>query len=497
MSQAPAAQAKALLDAGRAQAALDLVGAAAAAPDASAEVLALHGRALRALGRDHEASLSLRRQVRRDPSARIGWYNLGAALGDLGDAAGAEQALREALRLGLDRPEVHLVLGRALTVQQRYDDATQAFEAALARNPSYPDAHRDLAQLTWMRTGDAAAVERRLDAAMTGGPADAALLRVKAVVRQFAGDLPGAVALLEDAVARTRHPALTVDLVALKVEAGQGDAAMALSRGLLAAAPDVTPVLEAHAQACLAAGQAAEALRVAERLRARDPLDQMAILLQSTALRLLGDPRAEALVAPDRFVRAHRLPTPDGWPDLDAFLADLAVSLRRLHDARAHPLQQSLRGGTQAQSLLASDDPAIRAFFVSAHKVVDDHIAWLGRGDDPVRARIGDRGGRIKAAWSVRLRPHGFHVNHFHPQGWLSSAFYVETPAAAVDAGDRQGWLAFGEPAWPTKPPLAAQHHLRPEPGALALFPSYMWHGTVPFTTDETRMTIAFDVVPG
>jgi hypothetical protein len=28
------------------------------------------------------------------------------------------------------------------------------------------------------------------------------------------------------------------------------------------------------------------------------------------------------------------------------------------------------------------------------------------------------------------------------------------------------------------------------------LFPSYMWHGTTPFTTDETRMTVAFDLVP-
>jgi hypothetical protein len=28
------------------------------------------------------------------------------------------------------------------------------------------------------------------------------------------------------------------------------------------------------------------------------------------------------------------------------------------------------------------------------------------------------------------------------------------------------------------------------------LFPSYMWHGTVPFGGDTTRLTIAFDIVP-
>ena len=33
--------------------------------------------------------------------------------------------------------------------------------------------------------------------------------------------------------------------------------------------------------------------------------------------------------------------------------------------------------------------------------------------------------------------------------------------------------------------------------GKLVLFPSYFWHGTVPFTSENTRLTIAFDVVPG
>ena len=65
-----------------------------------------------------------------------------------------------------------------------------------------------------------------------------------------------------------------------------------------------------------------------------------------------------------------------------------------------------------------------------------------------------------------------------------------------MDAGGREGWLKFGEPAFATRPILPAQHFVRPEPGLLALFPSYMWHGTVPFRTDESRLTIAFDVLP-
>ena len=60
----------------------------------------------------------------------------------------------------------------------------------------------------------------------------------------------------------------------------------------------------------------------------------------------------------------------------------------------------------------------------------------------------------------------------------------------------RAGWLQFGEPGPPTRPALPPEHFVKPAPGLLALFPSSLWHGTVPFGGDEARLSIAFDVVP-
>ena len=61
----------------------------------------------------------------------------------------------------------------------------------------------------------------------------------------------------------------------------------------------------------------------------------------------------------------------------------------------------------------------------------------------------------------------------------------------------REGWLRLGQPPFRTVPELPAERFVRPRPGRLVLFPSYMWHGTVPFGTEERRMTIAFDLIPG
>jgi hypothetical protein len=61
---------------------------------------------------------------------------------------------------------------------------------------------------------------------------------------------------------------------------------------------------------------------------------------------------------------------------------------------------------------------------------------------------------------------------------------------------ERQGWIKFGEPAFKVTLKDPIRRAIQPRPGRLVLFPSYMWHGTVPFRDAQARTTIAFDVVP-
>jgi hypothetical protein len=37
---------------------------------------------------------------------------------------------------------------------------------------------------------------------------------------------------------------------------------------------------------------------------------------------------------------------------------------------------------------------------------------------------------------------------------------------------------------------------IRPETGLLVLFPSYVYHRVLPFSSSEPRMSVAFDAVP-
>lgn len=448
-------------------------------------------RALKALERFDDCLEVRRRQAAMSPDNAAVGHNLAAALGDAGRHEDSEAAARAVLAAGGQAPETWLVLGRALQAAGRFDEASEAMDQALARRPDYLDALRDRAQLTWMRTADASQATAVLDRAATGSRQAGAIRALKARVLEYAGDSRAAY----DAVAKTGgDPQLEVaaSIAAIRFD---GDLALAHARKAAAIAPQAEPVQRALIEACLATGNAEEAGRALQPLMTRRPLDQGLLALQWTVWKLMGDERAQQLYDYERMVAGWTIDTPPGWSSLESYLCDLGDALKRLHTLKTHPLDQSLRHGTQTPaSLRTSEAPAIKAFFTAIDGPIRRHMDFIGQGDDPLRRRnTGDY--RIRGAWSVKLRPEGFHADHFHAQGWLSSACYIELPKAVSDEG-RQGWIKFGEPGAPTRPVIAPEHFVRPEPGLLALFPSYMWHGTVPFSGDDTRLTIAFDVVP-
>ena len=379
-------------------------------------------------------------------------------------------------------------------------EAEDAFREGLRRDPDHAPMHEDFARLLWLRHGDLERASVALDEALERNPANASFWAVKAQLCATVGDSAQAYALF------ARAAALAPDVVSYELAASAAalgtQPRKALDHARSAAAREPSSSRGGLVQALLVAGDYDEASRLLEQAQREQPDDQQVLALQSVLWRLQGDARYGSLYDYARCVRAWTLDTPPGWSSLDAYLADLRETLRRMHAFRGHPPDQSLRGGSQTMGDLAThSDPVIRAFFDHAIAgPIVRHIEWLGHGDDPMRRRHGGRG-RVHAAWSVLLQPEGFHVDHVHPDGWLSSACYIDLPGtlgsgASEGEGSREGWLRFGAVPLPLASPMGAEHYVRPEPGRLVLFPSYMWHGTVPFRGPHTRLTIAFDVLP-
>ena len=246
----------------------------------------------------------------------------------------------------------------------------------------------------------------------------------------------------------------------------------------------------------LGRGRADEALPFIQAQLVKHPDAQMWLAFEATASRMLGTERYRVLCDYDRFVRVFDLETPAGWSSMAEFNRDLASALHERHRFTNQPLDQTLRNGTQTStSLLTDPDPVIRAVLKAFEAPIEEYRRTLTELTDHPLARANRGTSRFTGAWSVRLRRNGYHVNHFHPDGMLSSAYYVEVPAEAEDAALKSGWIKFGEPRYAI-PGHTAERYVQPRPGRLVLFPSYMWHGTNPIYGEDPRLCIAFDMRP-
>lgn len=392
-----------------------------------------------------------------------------------------------------DSPELLAHLGSALAFVGRAPEAEAAITEALSTWPTDARLHSLLAELRWQRGAgiDATAVIER---AIRDFPAELQLRLVAADLLRNMGNPARALELLEGGLAHAPDSAafLTSTGVVLD-ELDRTHDAIELLRAAIPRARNPAQAERNLVPALLRSGAVAEALSICDRLLAAAPDDQMTLAYRTTALRLAADPRYATLCDYERLVRSYVLEPPHSYGGLDGFNAAFARALHSLHRSSHRPIAQSLRGGTQTGRNLPADDPVVADFFAMIDAPIRDYLSRLdARSPHPVDRRNRDAY-RLSGSWSVLLSPGGFHVDHVHPQGWLSSAYYVDMPRAAADSS-RSAWLKFGEPG--VRVGLPPEHFVEPRPGLLVLFPSYFWHGTVPFREGGGRLTAAFDVIP-
>ena len=484
-------------DNGRAAEALAVAAPLCLAGKADAELAAQHVAALIALGRSQEAVAGYRAILAAAPANPGAGHALAIALHATGQLEEAGRVAQQVLSHGHGSAALYNTYARSLIAQGALDRAEVALRECLRLEPRLAEAHNHLAQLIWMRSGDIAEATLELNRALQRFGADDALWATKAAILQGVGDARGAYACLAP---RCEHPQapptllVRAGLAALDFEPAT---AVALAEHALRLMPGNASARTLLAAARLGIGDARGALTECEALRNQTPDDQYLIALQTTAWRLLGDDRYAQLCDYRNLVMPFQLEPPAPWRDIATFLADLRVSLNRLHDPHGHALLfQSLRHGTETtQDLARSADPAIRGLFSAFAAPIGRYLEHIGQGADPLRSRNSGRW-RFNGAWSVRLHSSGFHTNHTHPRGWISSACYIELPESMADAASREGILTFAEPGILTTPPLAAEYSVRPQVGMLVLFPSYFWHGTLLFRSSQARLTVAFDAVP-
>lgn len=469
----------------RAEALSDLEAIPAGA--AGAKVHSARAALLRELGRIGESADAYEAALKADPQRLTALHGRARVAMERGEA-GASALYVRALQ---QKPgDLELVLGLTEALEAEGDPTgLRILTEVVERNPGWLAGHEVLARMR-AEAGDSDRFADHYLKSIEQRPSDRNLHYSywRSLARgQRHGDAVRALrkareVLADDAVMQLMEAVFTS-------EAGDPDGAMALLDRLDASALD-REVPFARGRIALRKGDVQQAAALLERVTGAKPSSTNGWAHLDLCWRLLGDERHEWLSGQPGLYGARDI----GLAATE--LADLAELLRSLHTTRAHPIGQSLRGGTQTRGRLFSrSEPEIARLNEALLAAVRDHVRGLPPRDDahPL-LRHREASLAIQGSWSVRLTSQGFHVNHIHPEGILSSACYISLPESLGGDDTRDGWLELGRPPVElglTLEPLAA---IEPRPGRLALFPSYLFHGTRPFTQGE-RLTVAFDVV--
>lgn len=479
--------------------------ALALAPE-SVVVLNELGHALIANEKPAEAADVLRKALEVTPtdmrSIGMAKHNLGLALSRLEEPEDALRHLDEAQTFRSDLPRAEGPRAHVLQQLGRVDEALAIYRAMLVRDPLNLAAHADLNQLLYREGRDEgflasydealAAAPRASQLAFAKGQALMALHRYEEAHAAFARTLDLAP---DDPVVLNCYATTSAALA-------RYDESIALHEKALALAPDGVNGRANFASALLQAGDPQRALKLLADNLAAEPRDQNSIALTGLALRALGDAREEWLMGYDGLVQVFDLEPPEGYSDVAAFNRDLNAFLNAAHVDKREHLNQSLRGGTQSHGDLFSGrlsrmaDSPIEKLRGLIDAALTAYMARLGTDERHPFVGRKREGFSYAGSWSSRLHDSGFHANHIHPMGWISSAYYVAVPDVAADSDAKQGWIKFGEPSFDAHLKEPVRRVVQPKPGRLVLFPSYMWHGTVPFQSAQARTTIAFDAVP-
>jgi tetratricopeptide (TPR) repeat protein len=440
-------------------------------------------------GRLDVAEQLYRRAIEIDPEDVRSRHNLATLLREMDRRDEAIAETEAAVTSMPVPPETATLHAHLLGDLGRLEEAVKAYRDIVQHAPEAIDAHETLARLLPQigRQGEALDSYRR---ALSVAPQSPLLwgsaLRSAFALHDYA-QLGDWARQAEAAIGP--YPEVRIARGAALSRLGDQSGAIGVLRGVLADHPDSGAAHQHLAHSYAVAGDIRAAENHALKASQIEPYNQAPWALLTVIWRLLDDPREAWLADYDRLVMPIDLDAAPG------FFEELAARLTEWHTTREHPADQSLRGGTQTRgNLFDRRDPLVQRLQAQIRNGVLNRLRQLP--DDPKHPFLSRKGDDIRFAgsWSVRLRSEGFHISHIHQEGWISSALYVSLPPE-VGQGEA-GALAFGVPDAALGLDLPPRRVERPQVGRLVIFPSYMWHGTLPFESEHPRLTVAFDAVP-
>ena len=409
------------------------------------------GAMLMILDRLDEALPRLRTAIDLNPTNADAQLNLGNALHAMGEPQIAEDHYRKALAIEPRNVRANLSLGNCLRQMHRAQEALGYLTTAVALAPGSAAGHVFLGNtLGELGQADAAAASYRRAIALEPGHAEA---------NENLGHLLVAQGRLEEALACFRTASVRAEELACLLRLGQHAEFFAY---LESHGSDMATDLDCASLSAYASHQLGRPDPVTYCPR---PLEHVRIV--------------------DRYTNAAA--------DTD-FLQQLIREASQLNAVWEPGGLATTRGFQTNSELFSSRSGALGKLYQDLLDELDRYRAESAQASNTLISRWPET--KRLQGWFVRLVTGGHQAFHNHPYGWMSGCLYLQMPKLApAGAGAIEFGLDRGNyPKLSDLPPPTLLH--QPKPGQLVLFPSSLFHRTIPFHSEEERLCIAFDLLP-
>jgi len=185
-------------------------------------------------------------------------------------------------------------------------------------------------------------------------------------------------------------------------------------------------------------------------------------------------------------------------PELASEQAPLRQAL--LADIESAGIEERLQGrlheGVQsAGNLFYREEASFRDLADLVRRHVDRYLErYAGADCELIRAFPAQR--EFESSWYIRMRQGGHLDSHIHEGGWVSGVLYLALPQRAADSTEGCFELGIHGDNYPVEEGAGDFPHkvLQIAVGDIVLFPANLFHRTIPFSADEERICIAFDL---
>lgn len=481
----------------------------------------LYGNALAGQSKYKEAVSAFRKALDIDPSVGELHFNLGILLTNLNHTDEAITSYKKAVNLKPNLTDAHYNLGAALQSQYKFEQAASSYQKAIVLEPGFFEALVNLGVVLQEqgKLGEAIDVYRR---ALTIQK-DAKVYFNMGTALKNEGKLGDAIESYNDAlVLNPDYAEVHSNMGEVLRDQGRYDESVKCYKQALAIDPTLPVANYSLAVYLYDSGDLEGALTHFQRSDFADWQERSLYCLYKTGRfdefkKGLDQLKAKKHTSPflatltghyaDNFGTDNDYnfcKTPLDFvfhteiKELKAENSELLAQL--LKDINFADVEKKMQGrlvnGVQSSGNLFKRQ---EASFRALGQLVEDAIERYRQtfsGEQCVFVKAFPKKTEFASSWYVRMRQGGHLTSHIHEEGWVSGALYLSLPTDKKHEHEGSIELSTHGDDYPKKHDNFPTKTVAPAVGDLVMFPSSVFHRTLPFSSDEERICIAFDLKP-